>query len=64
MTEQDKLNNQKSDLIADLTATATVMEEIWHYHPKNPNKKDIIQEYEMLEKIKSDIELELDNLND
>ena len=31
----------------DLLATKTVMEEMWRYHPNNPNKKDITQEYKV-----------------
>ena len=55
MSEQDKIDNKKSDLIADLLATQTVMDEVWRYHPDNPNKKDIIKEYKILEKIKSGV---------
>ncbi len=62
MSEQDKIDNKKSDLVADLLATQTVMDEVWRYHPDNPNKKDIIKEYKILEKIKSDIEKELAEL--
>jgi|TARA_R100001086_G_C11702321_1_gene221708 hypothetical protein len=62
MSEQDKIDNRKSDLVADLLATQTVMDEVWRYHPDNPNKKDIIKEYKILEKIKSDIEKELAEL--
>lgn len=62
MNEQE-LNEQKSSLIDDLLATTTVMEELWHYHPKNPNKKDIVTEYQVLEKIKEEIEQELEKLN-
>ena len=44
LNEEEQLNNQKSALIDDLMATVTVMEEVWNYHPDNPNKKDIVQE--------------------
>jgi len=62
LNEEEQLNNQKSALIDDLMATVTVMEEVWNYHPDNPNKKDIVQEYKLLERIKSDIEKELSEL--
>ena len=42
MSKIDKLNNEKSELVADLVATVTVMEEVWKYHPDNPNKKDVV----------------------
>ena len=63
MNEQEELNEQKSSLIDDLLATSTVMEELWLYHPDNPNKKDIVAEYETLVRIKEEIEQELEKLN-
>ena len=62
MSKIDDLNNQKSELVADLIATVTVMEEVWNYHPDNPNKKDPVVEYEKLKQIKSDVEKEIDEL--
>jgi hypothetical protein len=38
------------------------MDEVWRYHPDNPNKKDVIKEYNILKQIKTDIEQELDKL--
>ena len=63
MTKQEELNQQKSELVADLVATSTVMEEVWRYHPDNPNKKDVIKEYEILKQIQKDIESELAELD-
>ena len=63
MTKQEELNQQKSELVADLLATSTVMEEVWRYHPDNPNKKDVIKEYEILKQIQKDIESELVELD-
>ena len=63
MTKQEELNQQKSELVADLLATSTVMEEVWRYHPDNPNKKDVIKEYEILKQIQKDIESELAELD-
>jgi len=56
------LEEQKAELINDLIATSTVMEELWNYHPDNPKKKDVIKEYEILKQIKSDIEKEIKEL--
>ena len=44
-------------------ATATVMEELWRYHPENPKKKDVVEEYNILKTIKKGIEGELDELD-
>lgn len=62
MTKQEELDQQKSELVNDLLATSTVMEEVWRYHPDNPNKKDVIKEYNILKQIQSDIEQELAEL--
>ena len=53
----------RQELINDLIATVTVMDELWRYHPNNPKKKDVVVEYEVLENIKSDIEKELEALD-
>ena len=63
MSEQDKIDNQKAELINDLMATATVKEEVWRYHPDNPNKKDVVKEYDILCQIERDLELEIAELN-
>lgn len=53
---------QKVELLNDLLATSTVMEELWNYHPDNPNKKDVAKEYKVLEVIKATIEREIKEL--
>ena len=63
MTKQEKLDLQKAELINDLVATSTVMEEVWRYHPENPEKKDVIKEYNILKQIQKDIESELADLD-
>lgn len=62
MSEQEKLEEQKANLINDLLAVSTVMEEVWNYHPDNPNQKSVIKEYQTLLKIQKDIETELKEL--
>jgi energy-converting hydrogenase A subunit M len=59
---EEQQNNRKVELINDLMSVATVIEEIWNYHPDNPNKKDVVSEYNQLLKIKGDIENELEAL--
>ena len=63
MSKQEELDQQKSELINDLVATSTVMEEVWRYHPENPEKKDVIKEYNILKQIQKDIESELADLD-
>ena len=57
-TELEILEEQKVELINDLAATATVMDELWRYHPDNPKKVDIVKEYKNLEQMQKDIEKE------
>ena len=61
--EQSEINYLKTELVNDLVATSTVMEEVWRYLPDNPEKKDVIKEYEILKQIQKDIESELADLD-
>tara|TARA_B110000503_G_scaffold106383_1_gene158836 strand:- start:387 stop:578 length:192 start_codon:yes stop_codon:yes gene_type:complete len=61
MNIQD-LENEKVELVNDLLATITVMEELWRFHPENPNMRDVTSEYKILEKIKANIEQEIKEL--
>ena len=63
MEDKQKLEEQKTELINDLIATTTVIEELWRYHPDNPNKVDIIKEFKVLTKIKSDIEKKIEEID-
>ena len=61
--EQMDKDHIKTELLNDLVATTTVMEEVWRYHPDNPKKKDIVKEYNILKQIIKDIEFELKELD-
>jgi hypothetical protein len=61
--EQLDQDNTRTELLNDLVATTTVMDEVWRYHPDNPKKKDIVKEYNILKQIIKDIELELKELD-
>ena len=60
--EQSEINYLKTELVNDLIATTTVMEELWRYHPENQDKKDVVSEYEVLKRVKEDIEEEMKKL--
>ena len=62
MLKQEELDQQKTELINDLVATSTVMEEVWRYHPENPDKKDVVSEYEDLKRVQADINKEMRDL--
>ena len=60
--EQSEINYLKTELVNDLIATTTIMEELWRYHPENQDKKDVVSEYEVLKRVKEDIEEEMKKL--
>lgn len=53
------LEEQKVELINDLISVTSVMEDLWRFHPENPNQEDIITEYAQLQKMQGDIEKEI-----
>lgn len=62
MLNKETLEEQKANLVNDLIAVTTVLEELWNYHPDNSEKKDVVAEYNQLLKIQGDIENELSSL--
>ena len=58
MTKED----QRNELVNDLIATSTVMDELWQYHPDNPKQKDVVKEYNVLKQMAKDLEKEIDEL--
>jgi hypothetical protein len=62
-TQQDRIDQEKSELIQDLISVEKVMEELWKYHPDNPKRTILENEYNNLEQMKRDIELELEELS-
>ena len=59
MTKED----QRNELVNDLIATSTVMDELWQYHPDNPKQKDVVIEYNVLKQMAKDLEKEIDELD-
>ena len=65
MSEKSKkelLEEKKINLVNDLIAAKTVTEEVWKYHPDNPNKHDVVEEYNQLKQIINDIEEEIEEV--
>ena len=52
--------NKKTELINDLAAVVTIMEDYWRFHPSNPKQQDVVKEYEQLKAIKDQIELDIE----
>ncbi len=59
----EKLENERVELINDLIACETVMDEIWKFHPDNPKKKDVVKEYKILQQVSEGLKEELENLS-
>ena len=59
MTKED----QRNELVNDLIATSTVMDELWQYHPDNPKQNDVVKEYNVLKQMAKDLEKEIDELD-
>jgi len=63
ISEEERLANQRIELVNDLIACETVMDEIWKFHPDNPKKKDVVSEYEILQQVSKGLREELENLH-
>ena len=63
MSKQEELEQQKAELINDLMAVATIMEDYYSFHPANPKQENVVEEYRKLESLKEKIELDLKKLN-
>jgi hypothetical protein len=63
MSKQEELEQQKAELINDLMAVATIMEDYYRFHPANPKQENVVEEYRKLESLKEKIELDLKKLN-
>jgi cell division protein FtsB len=63
MSENTQKPDPKAEKINDLMAVVTIMEDYWRFHPANPDKQDVVQEYAQLEAIKDSIEKEIEELD-
>ena len=62
-TEQERMDDEKSELLQDLITTERVIENLWKYHKNNPKRIILEDEYSKLEQMKFDIEKELEKLS-
>ena len=63
MTEQEKLEERKTELINDLVAVTTIMEDYWRFHPANEKQLNIVEEYRQLEAIKEKLEEDINQID-
>lgn len=62
-TEQERIDDEKSELLQDLMTTERVIKDLWKYHKNNPKRIVLEDEYSKLEQMRSNIEKELENLS-
>jgi hypothetical protein len=43
-----EVQKQRTQMIDELMSISTVMDELFRYHPDNPNKVDVVQEFQKL----------------
>lgn len=61
MSVKTKQVKTKEDLINDLFWLSKQLEEVWQYHPNNPNKVDVELEYNEIKAEMSQIESQINN---
>ena len=64
MTEKEWFEQKEADMINDIISISTIMDDYWRFHPDNPQKVDLVNEYKSLEKLKSDTEAELEKFRE
>ena len=62
-TEQERIDDEKSELLQDLIATERGIEDLWKYRKNNPKRIVLEDEYSKLEQMRSDIEKDLEKLS-
>lgn len=62
-TEQERIDDEKSELLFDLVSTEKAMDDLWKYHKDNPKRIILENEYNNLEQMKRGIEKELEELS-
>jgi hypothetical protein len=48
MTHYEEKQNLKANLINDVIFYTNRLEDLWQYHPENPKKLDVVDEYNAL----------------
>ena len=44
----EEVKDLRIEKINDLAAVVTILEDYWRFHPANPDKQDVVKEYEQL----------------
>jgi hypothetical protein len=57
------MNEEKLELINQLLFLVQMQENVWRYHPNNPNAVNAVEEYDELQEEINSVENKLENLN-
>jgi hypothetical protein len=57
-----KMDQRKAELINTLIEVEERIDELWEYHPENPNRIDVEDEFQKLQKVVLLIQTELNEL--
>jgi len=63
MTQEEK-QKEKSQLINDVIFYSKRLEDLWNYHPENPKRLDVVEEYNYLKNEIKFLEKEIEFLGE
>ena len=55
--------DKKSQLVNDIINLSRLIDEMYVYHPDNPDKVDVVEETEKIKQIISDLSAQIDELD-
>ena len=55
-------DNKRAELVNNIIFLTQRMDEMWTYHPENPNKLDIVEEYKSMKEQIDEYQSQLDDL--
>jgi hypothetical protein len=57
-----EVDNKRAELVNNIIFLTQRMDEMWAYHPDNPNKIDIVEEYKSMKEQIDEYQNQLDDL--
>ena len=58
------MTREKADLVNTLISIEDRIDDLWDYHPENPQGVDVVSEFERLQKLAILIESQIDELGE
>ena len=56
MTENEWFEQREIELTNDIISMATIIDDYYRFHPDNPNRVDVVDEYNNLKKLMTEVE--------